>query len=213
MIGILGGTFDPIHYGHLRPAEQVLHALQLKEVRLIPAGRPPHRAAPVASAENRLKMAELAVTGRAGLCVDDREIRSSGPSYTVCTLGGLRAELGSQSLCLLIGMDAFVEIESWFEWKQLFEFAHLVVMERPGSPKLESVSDLPEWARRRVCDNEAALMRESAGKIVFQAVDPQPISATAIRRMISKGHCPQGLIPDSVWSYIRTNHLYGYREE
>ena len=118
-LGILGGTFDPIHHGHLRPAQEILRALDLAEVRLIPAFIPPQRRPPVATVEQRLRMTELAVADMPGFRVDDREIRRRGPSYTVLTLESLRQELGARSLCLLLGMDAFQDIESCHQWQRL----------------------------------------------------------------------------------------------
>lgn len=213
MIGILGGTFDPIHYGHLRPAEQVLRAIGLDEIRFIPAAIPPHRAIPVASCRHRLRMVQLAVAPRPGFCVDDRETRVEGPSYTVRTLESLRAELGSQILCLIIGADAFAGLESWYQWNRLFELAHIVVVERPAAPMPHSSACLPAWARDRVCDSRQALSKATAGLVLLQHVDPQDISSTSIRDMIKKGESVQGLFPDAVWEYIRANQLYGYEKQ
>ena len=131
-LGILGGTFDPIHYGHLRPAQEVLRALDLAEIRVIPAANPPHRRPPVATPEQRLRMVELAVAGVPGFTVDDREFRRGGPSYTVLTLESLRSEFGERPLCLLMGLDAFEGIETWHQWQRLPELAHFIVMTRPG---------------------------------------------------------------------------------
>lgn len=210
MIGILGGTFDPIHYGHLRPALEVLHALGLSEIRLIPAANPPHRLPPVAGAAQRLKMVELAVAGVPGLRVDDREIGRGGPSYTVPTLESLRAELGDVPLCLLMGTDAFAGIETWHEWRRLPGLAHLVVMVRPGWP-FPAAARLPAWARGRVCRAARELAQSSAGRIYHQAVTPQDISATRIRELIARGEPVEGQLPPAVRDYIRANRLYSGR--
>lgn len=207
-IGVLGGTFDPIHYGHLRPADEARKALGLSEVRVIPAARPPHRRAPVASAEQRLRMVELAVATMPGFVVDDREYRRGGPSYTVLTLESLRAEFGSRPLCLLMGMDAFAGIESWHQWARLPALAHLVVMHRPGSPLPARAADLPEWARARVARSPRALAAQPAGSILFQPVTPQDISGTRIRAAIAAGEDVRAWLPPAVWQYIDTHNLY-----
>jgi len=211
-IGILGGTFDPIHFGHLRPAEEVLHGLDLEEIRFIPAAHPPHRGAPGAGAEHRLRMVELAVAGRPGLHVDEREIRMGGPSYTVRTLESVRREIGSRGLCLLMGSDAFGELESWHEWWRLPELAHMVVIARPGWPAPCADEDLPQWARPRICRQPGLLARKSAGLVMFQDVSPQDISASRIRALIAQGQCVEGMVPTPVWEYIRQNRLYGYTD-
>ncbi len=207
MIGILGGTFDPIHYGHLRPAQEVLRALDLEEIRIVPASHPPHRHPPVATAEQRLRMAQLAVEGAAGLSVDDREYRRGGPSYTVLTLESFHRESSERPLCLLLGMDAFEGIETWHEWQRLPELAHFIVMTRPGWT-FPAESALPAWARPRVSRDSRALAQSPAGKIYFQTVTPQDISATRIREAIAAGKPVEGLLPPVVLEYIRANRIY-----
>jgi nicotinate-nucleotide adenylyltransferase len=206
-IGILGGTFDPIHYGHLRPAQEVLRALDLAEVRIIPAANPPHRHAPQATAAQRLRMAELAVAEFPGLRVDDREIRRGGPSYTVLTLESLREEFGARPLCLLLGLDAFEGLETWHQWQRLPELAHFVVMTRPGW-SLPAAEGLPAWARGRLAHAAGELARTSAGKIHFQTVTPQDISATHIREAIARNEPVDGLLPPVVLDYLRANRIY-----
>lgn len=210
-LGILGGTFDPIHYGHLRPAQEVLRALDLAEVRIIPAANPPHRRPPLATVEQRLRMAELAVSGIPGLRVDDREIRRGGPSYTVLTLESLRQEFGERPLCLLLGLDAFEGIETWHQWQRLPDLAHFVVMTRPGwiFPAGEA---LPSWARDRLARAPGDLAQARAGKIYFQTVTPQDISATRIREAIARGEPVDGLLPPAVYEYLRANRIYLNRE-
>lgn len=204
-LGLLGGTFDPIHYGHLRPAQEVLDALSLDEMRLIPSARPPHRAAPVASAEQRLRMAQLAVTEFPRFSVDDREIRRSGPSYTVPTLESLRVEMGDRPLCLVLGLDAFLGLESWHRWGEIPDLAHLVVLTRPGWV----LGDLPAWAGGRLGPPED-LALSPAGRLFFLAVKPQNISATGIRSALARGQSVQGLLPQAVQGFICQNHLYSH---
>jgi len=131
-IGLFGGTFDPIHYGHLRTAFELWQLLKLSQVRFLPTGNPPHREAPLASSELRLEMVRAAVAGQPGFAVDDREIRRSGVSYSVDTLTDLRREHPQRSLCLLLGMDAFLGMPTWHRWREIFELAHVVVAHRPG---------------------------------------------------------------------------------
>ncbi|MCK5724204.1 MAG: nicotinate-nucleotide adenylyltransferase, partial [Gammaproteobacteria bacterium] len=132
MIGILGGTFDPIHYGHLRTALDVQQCLSLDEVRFIPCGEPPHRDKPVAESLQRLAMVRAAIAGQKGFSVDDREIRREGPSYMVDTLTSLKHDFKTESLCLILGMDAFNGLEQWHQWQQIFELANIAVMKRPA---------------------------------------------------------------------------------
>ena len=207
-IGVLGGTFDPIHYGHLRPAQEVRRALGLGEIRLIPAAHPPHRQPPLADAAQRLRMAELAVAGFPGFRVDDREVRRGGPSYTVLTLESLRVEFGTQPLCLLLGVDAFLDIETWHQWSRLPELAHLVVMQRPG---WQVPAPWPAWAAPRLARDPRALAGASAGHVYFQAVTPQDISATQLRAAIGRGESVEAQLPPAVWDYIRANRIYSVR--
>jgi nicotinate-nucleotide adenylyltransferase len=213
-IGILGGTFDPIHYGHLRLAAAVRAALGLTQVNMIPAGVPPHRAAPLASAQDRLAMTELGCKEFPGLMPDDREISRTGPSYTVVTLQELHNEDRNRPLALLLGADALQGLAGWHRWQQLFTLAHLVVVERPGTSfdvaALEPA--LREQWERRLTTDPARLSRQLAGSIVRVPVAPQPISATAIRAALEKGAAGRaelaGLLPATVLAYIDRNQLY-----
>ncbi|HEX9811211.1 MAG TPA: nicotinate-nucleotide adenylyltransferase [Burkholderiales bacterium] len=207
MIGLLGGTFDPIHYGHLRPAREVYRRLGLAELRLVPAATPPHRDAPAASAAHRLRMVELAAAEFPGFAVDDREIRRGGKSYTVPTLKSLRAEIGATPLCLLVGSDAFAGLPTWHRWEQLFGLAHFVVMERPGAP-LERARAFP-WAMERVSQDAAELGEAPAGRVVFVPVTPLDVSATRLRAAIARGETPSSdELPAAVWKYIDDHRLY-----
>ena len=209
-IGILGGTFDPVHYGHLRLADEVRRALQLAEVRLLPAGNPYHRgsSSPLASALQRLEMSRLGVAEFPGLAVDAREALQATPSYTVDTLTSLRAELGATPLLMLLGADAFVTLPTWRRWTDLFELAHLVIIARPGyavSTPLPAALEAV-WAIRGIDDPD--LLSRGVGRIYRQPVTPQPISATAIRTILRAGQRPDGLLPPAVVAYIETHSLY-----
>lgn len=210
MIGIFGGTFDPVHYGHLRPAQQILQELELRELRLVPAAHPPHRRTPVATCGHRVRMLELAVAERADLRVDDRETYRQGPSYTVITLESIRAENEAQSICLIMGTDAFRGIESWFRWKRLLQLSHIVVLQRPGWRTPIATEDMPLWARDAICNDSQQLAKKTNGLVMFHPVVPQDISASNIRMMIARGESVTGMLPEVVLSYIRSNQLYGY---
>jgi len=206
MIGILGGTFDPIHFGHLRPALEVMEHLGLDEVRFMPCGIPPHRRTPVASVEHRLAMVERAVHDQPGFVVDRRELDRDGPSYSVDTLESLRGELGKEvPLCLMMGMDAFAGLSSWHRWQEILDLAHVVVAHRPGSP---ASHDFGDWVNEAVATDPADLRRSPAGGVFFQPVTQLDISATSIRAMLRRGESPRYLMPSSVLDYIRAQGLY-----
>ena len=212
-IGILGGTFDPIHYGHLRLGQQVGEALKLSEVRFVPSGTPPHRAAPRLPPGERLAMVKLAVRDNCLFNVDEREILRSGPAYTVDTLAELREELGRErSLCLLVGADAFLELATWHRWRELFELAHIVVAHRPGFPVENWQARMPEALAReyraRSLGEPLAVHLAPAGGIAVVAMTLLDISATAIRELIRSGRSPRYLLPDVVLDYIQSRRLY-----
>ena len=168
VLAILGGTFDPVHYGHLRLAADVKTAFSLSEVRLIPAGIPPHRTSPIAPAEHRLAMTTLGCAEFAGLTADPREIARAGPSYSVTTLEELHSEQPALPLAVLIGADAFAGLAQWWHWERLFSLAHLVVVERPGAAPTDAGLPAPlqvHWERRLTTDT-ARLERTLAGSIV-----------------------------------------------
>lgn len=213
-IGILGGTFDPIHYGHLRAAAEVRDALRLDEVRLIPANVPPHRAPPVASPEARLAMTTLGCAEFPGLIADDREIRRAGPSYTVQTLQEMHDEHPGRPLAMIIGSDAFAEIASWKRWEQLFTLAHFIIVDRPDRPLVPEALEpaVRIQCERRLTTDPMRLSRQLAGAVIRQPVTPQPISATALRAALAGGSDARmrigGLLPAAVLAYIERNQLY-----
>lgn len=212
-IGILGGTFDPIHFGHLRFAQEVLEQCNLDAVHFIPCGSPPHRNAPHASAQHRLSMTRLALQGNPAFVLDEREIRRTDPCYTVDTLTALRVELGMQQpLCLLIGGDAFLLLHTWHEWKKLFELAHIVVMQRAGRPLGNAINEadaaLRDEYRARLAPAPRALHDAPAGAIVVVNMLALEISATDIRRRCAERKDIHYLLPDVVADYIQSHKLY-----
>lgn len=211
MIGVLGGTFDPIHFGHLRPALEIQQALGLRELRFIPSAEPPHRSKPQASALQRLMMVRAAIADQPGFVIDDRELRRSGPSYMVDTLHSLREELGeSTPLCLILGLDAFLGLEGWHRWQDLFEYAHLVITHRPGWSlrDMHPGSILAKAIQARYSEPEQ-LARQPAGKLAFQSVTQLDISASGIREELTRGRDIRYLLPDTVHELIKTQHIYG----
>jgi nicotinate-nucleotide adenylyltransferase len=208
MIGIFGGTFDPIHYGHLRSALEVKDIFGLNEVRLIPCASPPHREQPAVTAEMRLQMLTLAIKNQPGLKIDTRELdrhkaSDQTPSYMVDTLKSLRQEFPTEPLLLFIGTDAFKHLTSWHQWQQLFDYAHIVVMTRPGF----ETQELNDFFKARLAEAKE-LAQASAGKLCFQQVTQLDISATAIRAMIADKQNPVFLLPDAVIEYIKQHKLY-----
>lgn len=217
-VGLFGGTFDPVHYGHLRAAAEVRERLQLPELRLVPAGDPPHRGAPVATAVHRLAMLKLAVEEFPGMTVDAREVLRTGKSYTVTTLAELREELPGHALLLIVGIDAFAGLPTWHRWREIFELAHIVVVTRPGTTIDGALSQtLHETWRTRHVNDATALESAASGAILSMPITPQPISATTIRRALLQGSSGiaqvRGLLPAAVLAYIDRNQLYRSRTD
>jgi nicotinate-nucleotide adenylyltransferase len=209
MLGIYGGTFDPIHYGHLRTALEVKDALRLDALRFLPCRLPPHRGTPGATPAQRLRMLELALEGCGlGFAVDRRELERAGPSYMVDTLDSLRAELPDEPLCLILGLDAFCGLPRWHRWRELFGLAHIAVMQRPDAPEPAWNEELEEVVRERRLQQVDALSMSLAGRIVFLDVTQLAISATSIRQLVAAGKSPRYLLPDPVLAMILEQGLY-----
>jgi nicotinate-nucleotide adenylyltransferase len=201
MIGIFGGTFDPIHNGHLRTALDVQQGLGLDEVRLIPLRDPPHREEPTCSPEHRLEMLHSAVESEPALKVDDRELKREGKSYSLLTLESFREELVKVPICMIIGQDAYQNFPDWYKPDEILQLAHLVVMQRPGEKR---VNLYPE----RLTDKKEDLKTSSGGKIYQLSVTQLEISSTRIRDMIREGESPRYLLPDAVLEIIEREGLY-----
>jgi len=206
-MGIFGGTFDPIHHGHLRTAIELREALRLAEVRFLPTGNPPHREHTQATAEMRLALVQAAVADQAGFTVDDREVRRGGLSYSVDTLGELRKEFPQRSICLLLGMDAFLGLPNWHRWREILELAHVVVAHRPGW-KAPTQGPLGEAMVDRGTGSVRDLHDATAGRIYVHAVTQLEISSTELRALIARGRDPRFLVPDSVCKLLRETGWY-----
>ena len=205
--GIFGGTFDPVHYGHLRSAFEMLQALDFEEVRFIPCSDPPHRGVTYANADQRYRLVEIAIAGQQGFVADDRELRRGGPSYTIDTLSALREEFPDRPLGLIIGMDAFLGLPAWHRWDEMLDYAHIVVAHRPGwkAPDIGVLGELiAEHGTHRVGDLHAA----KNGLVHIHAVTQLEIASTEIRELVAAGRDPRFLMPDAVRDAIRDMGLY-----
>lgn len=209
-IGLFGGTFDPIHYGHLRTAFELLQALKLAQVRFLPTGNPPHRVDPLAASDLRLEMVRAAVAGQPGFTVDDREIRRSGVSYSIDTLTELRREYPERSLCLLLGMDAFLGVPTWHRWSEIFQLCHVVVAHRPGW-KAPITGPLGEVMVDRGTGSVRDLHTSPAGRIYVRAVTQLEISSTDLRALIMSGQDLRYLVPEAVRDLIARTGCYAAR--
>jgi nicotinate-nucleotide adenylyltransferase len=206
--GIFGGTFDPVHFGHLRAATEAKEILQLEDFRLLPAGNPPLRDHTFASAEHRLAMLRRALSDYPDLAVDDREVRREGLSYMVDTLSDIRAEQGESPLLLIIGQDAANSLDRWHRWRRLFSLAHLVIMRRPHSSH-EYSGELLEQIQAREISSPRELSAAPAGMVLPLELTQLAISSTDIRRRFRNGLSPRFLLPQPVIDYIRQHGLYG----
>ena len=206
-IGILGGTFDPVHIGHLRGALEVAALLELDELRLTPSARPPHRDTPSVSAQDRLAMVECAVAGVAPLAVDDRELKRDKPSYTIDTLESMRAELAAETqVFLLLGWDAFCGLPTWHRWEELLQHCHILVLQRPDADS-EPPDALRNLLAARSVSDPLALTGPN-GNIAFVWQTPLAVSATQIRQLLASGKSVRFLVPDAVLAYIDAHGLY-----
>lgn len=203
-LGIFGGTFDPIHYGHLRSAVELREALSLEQVRMIPCHNPPHRDPPQASSEHRLAMLQLALQGSQGLVADDRELRRNRYSYTINTLETFRREQPDRRLMLIVGADAFSGFTAWHRWEDILDLADVVVMARPGSVLSGDAEDI---LRERQVMNIAAC-RGAVGNVLMRQLTQLDISSTRIRGWVASGHSVEFLLPRRVQEYIREHRLY-----
>jgi nicotinate-nucleotide adenylyltransferase len=210
-IGLFGGTFDPLHYGHLRTAFELWQALKLAEVRFMPTGSPPHREQPHAAALLRLEMVKAAIADQPAFVVDDREVRRTGVSYSVDTLAELRAEHPLRSLCLLLGMDAFLGLPNWHRWRELLDLAHIIVAHRPGW-RAPAMGPLGEVMVDRGTGSVRDLHEQRAGRVYVHAVTQLEISSTELRQLISQGGDARYIVPEEVRRIIRETKCYAAQQ-
>ena len=208
---IFGGTFDPVHHGHLRSALELAEALEVDQVDLIPSRDPVHRAGTDAPALDRLQMLERATASESRLVINRIELDADRESYTLYTLQELRAQIGTDTpLILVVGMDAFLGLESWKGWQSLLDYAHLLVLKRPGYQPHFS-DGVNELYQQRSVPLIEELQQSPAGKICLFEQTPLEVSATQVRQLIAAGGSPRYLIPDAVWDYIQEKELYGFQ--
>jgi len=210
VIGILGGTFDPVHLGHVALADAALAQLPLAEVLWLPSGSPGHRAAPEASARDRLAMLKLATAGRAQFRIDTTELESAEPTYTVHTLARLRAQFGNaQPLVLLLGSDSFLSLPTWLRWRELFDLAHIAHVSRPGHRASDGGPPpvlAAEIARRAARPEQLAA--SAAGRIASFDMPPLEVSSSEVRASLAAGEDTRGALAAAVLAYIQSQHLY-----
>ena len=211
LIGLLGGTFNPIHYGHLRLAQELATQLNFDEVRFIPSANPPHKSHPQVSALHRARMVQLAIANNPLFKCDTQELARSGASYTIDTLISLREELGNTvSLCLIMGSDAFKHLNTWHRWQELLNYCHIILV--PRLNKAVAPDKLPTELEIFLQENYTQycqdLSENTAGYIHMQQITSHEISSTAIRDQFKLGHKPFYLMPNDVIDYIVTNNLY-----
>lgn len=211
-IGLFGGTFDPIHYGHLRTAFELLEAIGFAELRFLPAGNPPHRDQTHADAATRLALVHAAIEGEPRFMLDDRELRREGPSYSVDTLLDIRAEHAHRSLCLIVGMDAFLSLPQWHQWREILQLAHLVVAHRPGW-RAPATGTLGELLSERGTHRADDLHEARAGRVYVRAVTQLEISSSAIRELVQAGRDPRYLVPDPVCRLLAGSGCYSAAAE
>lgn len=210
-VGILGGTFNPIHYGHLRMAQELAEGLHLDTVRFIPAANPPHKDMPAISAEQRAAMVNLAIAGNDSFVVDDRELHRSGASYTLDTLHSLRQELGADaSITLFMGSDAFAKFDTWHRWEEIIHLCHIALVQRPqlrGHHQRLSTT-LETFLHNHYSENSDELHAQPSGLITMRQITALDISSTAIRNALQHRQSVRYLMPDCVIDYIESNQLY-----
>lgn len=210
LIGLLGGTFNPIHVGHLRMAQELADALSFDEVRFIPSANPPHKLIPEVSAKQRAVMVHIAIADNPLFKLDTRELERVGASYTIDTLISLRAELGKNlALCLIMGSDAFVHLNTWARWQELLNYCHIILVQRPNTAKQPKLADeLAALLEENYTESSADLLLKPAGYIHMQAITPLDISSTTIRASLKTKQSTRYLVTDEVLDYIKLNDLY-----
>jgi nicotinate-nucleotide adenylyltransferase len=207
-IGILGGTFNPIHYGHLRIAQEAAEAFALSQVKFLPAAKPPLKKEPIVSAKQRAEMVQLAIAANPLFSLDSRELDRNGPSYTIDTLESLRADHPEEPLCLIIGTDAFAHFDQWHRWQQILDYCHLIVVSRPPVANLDLSEPLHTLLQTHQTDDTTKLSQHAHGLIAILTVTALDISSSHIRSIVHAHQNPAYLCPEVVISYIQAHQLY-----
>jgi nicotinate-nucleotide adenylyltransferase len=211
LVGILGGTFNPIHYGHLRMAQELADGLGMDEVKFIPSANPPHKDSVTVSAEHRAAMVKLAIADNPKFSIDELESRRDGASYTIDTLISLRETLGKDtSFCLMMGSDAFVKLNTWHRWQELLDYAHIILVQRPnqGKPQEKLPDELQTLLREHYAEDVSELSKTNAGLINMQVISAHDISSSQIRENLKHGVSVRYLLPKEVVGYIHRQQLY-----
>ncbi|ACV25747.1 nicotinate-nucleotide adenylyltransferase [Kangiella koreensis] len=207
---ILGGTFDPVHLGHLRMAQEMLNRFPEAQVSLMPAAYPPHRPTPGATTEQRIEMLDLILRASPSFHLDSRELEREEASYSVVTLRNIRLEIGDNPLIFLMGTDAFAKLDSWYHWQELLELSNILVVGRPSS-ELPQQGPVAELYQAHKVSKPEDLAHYSCGRIGFCEMPQLDISSTYIREQIKSGFSPRFLLPDVILDYIQQHGLYGYQ--
>lgn len=209
---LFGGTFDPIHFGHLRTALELQEVLNVPQINLVPTGEPVHKVSTGASAVQRFEMVRLAVESEPTLVADDCELISAEPCYTINTLMKKRAEVGEDlPIILVMGMDSLLGIKSWSQWQQLTDYGHLFIVARPSyDPEFDA--ELQNFIDQRKVEDLTELSLRPSGYLAMHQLTPMSVSATQVRKIIEQGSNPRFLIPDVVWDFIKTERLYDANE-
>ncbi|MCE9991496.1 nicotinate-nucleotide adenylyltransferase [Enterobacter asburiae] len=206
---LYGGTFDPVHYGHLKPVEILANLIGLKRVIIMPNNVPPHRPQPEATSEQRKQMLELAIADKPLFTLDERELRRDTPSWTSQTLSEWRAEQGPQQpLAFIIGQDSLLNFPSWHQYETILQNSHLLVCRRPGYPLTMRDAQHQEWLNAHLTDNIEDLHNQPAGKIYLAETPWFDISATLIRERLQQGLSCADMLPGAVLDYIHQHGLY-----
>lgn len=209
LCAIYGGTFDPIHYGHLKSVEALARMVALHQVTIMPNNVPPHRPQPEACSEQRKKMVELAIKGHPLFRLDARELQRETPSYTVETLEQVRTECGArQPLAFIIGQDSLLSLQRWYRWESLLDLCHLLVCQRPGYPIVMESEAQQQFLKNHSTTSVEALHSSPAGKIFLAQTPMYDISATTIRQRLKNNQSCDDLVPASVLEFIRQHKLY-----
>jgi nicotinate-nucleotide adenylyltransferase len=210
LIGILGGTFDPVHFGHLRPALEVLQNTGLQQIRFLPNKNPPHREPSWLSSAHRKQLVEMAIADIPQFVLDERELKRTGPSYMVDTLSSLRQQFADYNLCLIMGMDAFAGFTQWHQWSSILGLCHLIITSRPGASVFEQSSahfgEHQAMLQQRVVVDADVLQQRQHGQILLQSVTQLDISASQIRALLNSGRSTQYLLPENVREFLQQHY-------